>query len=966
MKAVSFGAEAQLAKHFKLHPHPSDTNVKYELKLNALPTSASLQQIYSDFMKYLLEHTHSFFEDRIMNSALIWNKYRARLEVVIAHPNGWGLREQAFLRAAFIDAGFASNPNSHLVQFVTEAEASVHFCIHHTNLNSSLQPGARFAVCDAGGSTVDTTVYSVCSTRPILKLQETRASACVQAGAIFVDLAAERHLHKTFKNAPLSDEDIEEYTARGVKDFESALKRNFRDESEDKSVEIAGSRYNNPNLRVHRGRMALPGTLIKSFFDVCVNDIISSVDQQTQAIRVSYMLLVGGFGDIALTNDSTSKAVADGAVIWNSINSVVGRAPRFSLGIEMSTYYKLSPDFRGRETRISASGDRIVRGAWGQVVTKDVVIDVEAIREPFWMKDKRKEGFKESCTIKANLTKLSGALKHRIGVHGSTYWQLDFDICMRFGGPELEAYMEWEEDGTSQKGEVTIILNSASEPGKGQIDTPPHPKYMSSSGSINAIQKPFHGPWDGKSKIVIGIDIGTTQSGVAFAFLQKGIDQIIHRVTQWPGQEAQNQQGKIPSLVWYNLDGKAVSFGAEALSYKAKEDAEDNSWQLAKHFKLHLHPSDMRSRHNLQLDPLPSGVPLRHVYRDFLGYLLKHTRSFFEDRIVDGPLIWENYHSTMEVVIAHPNGWGLREQAFLRIAAIDAGFAPTSSPHMIRFVTEAEASVHFCIYHTNLGNRLVAGTKFAVCDAGGSTVDTTVYTVLTARPVLKLEEARASSCVQAGAIFVDAAAEKYLHNTLTSASLGWEDVQDYTARGIKDFESVAKRNFCNATEDKMVEIAGTRFNNTSIRTRRGRMTIPGPVIKSFFDVCVDDISASVDQQIQGLAVTYLLLVGGFGDSPYLRQCFRTRYEPQGCQVTLTNDSTSKAVADGAVIWNVTSSVTGRAPRSSIGIEVTIPYIASSREFWGRETYVCPSGITKVDGAWSQIAAKARIIPLTPY
>ncbi|KAG8792439.1 hypothetical protein FRC12_006086 [Ceratobasidium sp. 428] len=109
----------------------------------------------------------------------------------------------------------------------------------------------------------------------------------------------------------------------------------------------------------------------------------------------------------------------------------------------------------------------------------------------------------------------------------------------------------------------------------------------------------------------------------------------------------------------------------------------------------------------------------------------------------------------MEVVIARPNGWGIREQTFLRAVAIEAGLALASSPHKIRFMTEAEASVHFCIYHTNLGSRLQLGAKFAVCDAGGSTVDTTVYLVIAARPVLKIEEARASACVQAGAIFAD-------------------------------------------------------------------------------------------------------------------------------------------------------------------------------------------------------------------
>ncbi|KAG8737712.1 hypothetical protein FRC10_007911 [Ceratobasidium sp. 414] len=432
-----------------------------------------------------------------------------------------------------------------------------------------------------------------------------------------------------------------------------------------------------------------------------------------------------------------------------------------------------------------------------------------------------------------------------------------------------------------------------------------------SNGSTNAVPKPFEGIWEGESKIVIGIDIGTTQSGVAFAFLEQ-----------------------------------------EALSHQAEEDAEDQGWRLAKHFKLHMHPSDMKAKHKLKMDDLPAGVPLRRIYSDFMGYLLGHTRSFFEERVVDGPLIWEKHHPQMEVIIAHPNGWGIREQTFLRDAAVDAGFASSASSHKIRFVTEAEASVHFCINRTNLGNCLQVGTKFAVCDAGGSTVDTTVYSVVAVRPMLKLEETRASACVQAGAIYVDAAAREHLKRVLTDESkkdppkkdgaVSVEDIEEYTARGVKDFEMVAKRTFRDATEEKAIEIAGTRFNNPSIKIRRGRMTVPGTVIKSFFDICVNEITTSVDQQIKGTEVSYMLLVGGFGDSLFLRQAFKNRYEPQGCQVTLTNDSTSKAVAEGAVIWNAVSSVIGRAPRLSFGIEVAVPNDPMSTEFRGRQVYTCPS------------------------
>ncbi|QRV92559.1 hypothetical protein RhiJN_20577 [Ceratobasidium sp. AG-Ba] len=422
--------------------------------------------------------------------------------------------------------------------------------------------------------------------------------------------------------------------------------------------------------------------------------------------------------------------------------------------------------------------------------------------------------------------------------------------------------------------------------------------------SNNAVPRPFEGLWEGDSKIVIGIDVGTTQSGVAFSFLQQGARQTIHRVMQWPGQEASNVFSKIPTLVWYDTEGKAVSFGAEAASPQADEDAEDNNWRLAKHFKLHLHPSDMRARHDLELDPLPEGVSLRKIYADFLGYLFKHTRSYFELHIVDGALIWENYHTKMEIVIAHPNGWGIQ-----------------------------------------IG------------------LNTTVYKVVATRPTLKIEETKASACVQAGAIFVDYAAERYLNAAFGNASLSREEIHDYAARGMKDFEGNAKRNFIDPTREQKIEVAGPRINNPSLRIRRGRMALPGAVVKSFFDSCVQEIVDSVGQQIEGIDVSNLLLVGGFGDSPFLRQQLMDQYQPLGCHITLTNESASKAVADGALIWNNISSVTGRAPRFSFGVRTTERYDPSSPEHQGRNVWFSAAGHQIVSGHWSQIVEKGVVLDI---
>ncbi|QRW21803.1 heat shock protein 70 kDa 12A [Rhizoctonia solani] len=167
-------------------------------------------------------------------------------------------------------------------------------------------------------------------------------------------------------------------------------------------------------------------------------------------------------------------------------------------------------------------------------------------------------------------------------------------------------------------------------------------------------------------------------------------------------------------------DEEAVSFGADAVS-RDQEEAQKQGWTLAKEFKLHLQPVRLRKKFKLE------------------GYIFEQTKICFEDRIIDGKSIWEKYMSTMQIVIGHPNGWSNREQAFLRNAAVKCGVFNTSQSTIaknISFVTEAEASVHYCIQHTNLSTELKPGSMFAVCDAGGSTVDTTLYSVISTEPDL--------------------------------------------------------------------------------------------------------------------------------------------------------------------------------------------------------------------------------------
>ncbi|CAE6433902.1 unnamed protein product [Rhizoctonia solani] len=473
---------------------------------------------------------------------------------------------------------------------------------------------------------------------------------------------------------------------------------------------------------------------------------------------------------------------------------------------------------------------------------------------------------------------------------------------------------------------------------------------------VQSIYRTFHGPWHGDSKIALGIDVGTTYSGVAFTYLCRGQEQMLHRVDRWPGQEGQNFSGKIPSVVCYiNVAPyfQAVSFGAEALTSEIQEEAEENDWQLAQHFKLHLHPPTLLAKHKITLDALPPGVSVKQIYSDFLRYLLLHTRERFEEVISDGKTIWESYSNDMDVIIAHPNGWGIREQAFMRNAAVLAGFTTTEKANQqIRFVTEAEASVHFCMHYTSLRSCLETGINFIVCDAGGSTVDTTFYTVSSARPKLQLDEKGASACVQSGAIFIDHQAELYLREHFERCNLSLEKVDEYVTAGIQDFKYREKLRFGGANTELRLKVAVSRLRDDDIGIRSGSI-----VKTRIFDPCVDDIVNSVSSQIGTSSVSYLLIVGGFGNNPYLIQRLKASFESSGCNIIVPNEATSKAVADGAIIWHCVNSVVKRAPRLAYGIETYTEFDPQNPDHQLRDKIPTPDNKTGVTGVWSQIVPK---------
>jgi hypothetical protein len=61
--------------------------------------------------------------------------------------------------------------------------------------------------------------------------------------------------------------------------------------------------------------------------------------------------------------------------------------------------------------------------------------------------------------------------------------------------------------------------------------------------------------------------------------------------------------------------------------------------------------------------------------------------------------MWRTLEDRTDIVLTHPNGWEGAQQSMMRTAAVQAGLIPDNEDGHFRlsFVTEDEASLHFCV-----------------------------------------------------------------------------------------------------------------------------------------------------------------------------------------------------------------------------------------------------------------------------
>ena len=244
----------------------------------------------------------------------------------------------------------------------------------------------------------------------------------------------------------------------------------------------------------------------------------------------------------------------------------------------------------------------------------------------------------------------------------------------------------------------------------------------------------------------------------------------------------------------------------------------------------------------LEIPALPRGVGIIKVYSDMLRWLMDQTKRFFERHTPTGKEVWQRLESTITIILAIPNGWELPQQHRLREAIVQAGVLPRDfNEDRLKFVTEGESSIHYALQHINDPHWLTEGVMFALTDAGGSTVDSTLYICKKTAPDLQLEEVRGRECVQAGSVFVDRAMQTLLKRRLAGSRFG--GTHDIAAM-CKDFECFVKRQFGDEKGEYSISFGGFRDNDQQFGISRGRLKLSREEIEQAFSGVVTAIEKS--------------------------------------------------------------------------------------------------------------------------
>ncbi|KJZ75894.1 hypothetical protein HIM_04718 [Hirsutella minnesotensis 3608] len=440
-----------------------------------------------------------------------------------------------------------------------------------------------------------------------------------------------------------------------------------------------------------------------------------------------------------------------------------------------------------------------------------------------------------------------------------------------------------------------------------------------------------------KAQLIVGIDFGTTFSGVAFAFAtnNEAKEDII---TEWPGAGSYTKQ-KIPTVLYYDQYQKVVGWGPDIADALAPTGYPKPGVQKVEWFKLQLMLSGNTYIDPINLPPLPPGKSEIDVAADYLFKLRQAMRSALQKTLGE---VFNREERNIRYYLTVPAIWNDAGKAATRAAAIQAGFLRDENDNRLTLISEPEAAALFCS-KTGLLNLKVHDAVLIV-DCGGGTVDLIAYEVEEENP-FTVAECTAGSGDSCGSTALNRNFSNILRTKIRKMKLpdGSKTAGRVYAKCIMDFENRIKADFRNNGQKWAVDV-GIEAEFPEAGIEEGYMTFTNEEILQCFEPVVNRILELVRNQIiaiqaQNRTLQNILVVGGFGASEYLFQQIKLHVPPQFQSKVVRPMDSVAAIVKGAVTAGITERIiTHRVARRHYLMATLQPF----KEGYHPEAYRVPS------------------------
>lgn len=355
-----------------------------------------------------------------------------------------------------------------------------------------------------------------------------------------------------------------------------------------------------------------------------------------------------------------------------------------------------------------------------------------------------------------------------------------------------------------------------------------------------------------KSQLIVGIDFGTTFSGVAYAFAtnNEAREDII---TEWPGAGTHTKQ-KIPTVLYYDQYQKVVGWGPDIADALAHTGYPKQGVQKVEWFKLQLMLSGNTYIDPINLPPLPPGKSEIDVAADYLFKVRQAMRAQLQKTLGE---VFNREERNIRYFLTVPAIWNEAAKAATRAAAIQAGFLRDENDNRLTLITEPEAAAMFCA-KTGLLN-LKVGDAILIVDCGGGTVDLIAYEVEEENP-FTVAECTAGSGDSCGSTALNRNFSNILRARIRKMNLpdGSRTAGRVYAKCIMDFENRIKADFRNNGQKWAVDV-GIEADYPDAGIEEGYMTFTNEEILQCFEPVVNRILELVRNQIIAIQAQNRLL-----------------------------------------------------------------------------------------------------------